>query len=169
MIYVSPSGAGDKQADMRRAALALDALATVRRQYPVDEARVFVGGINGGGAVSGIMVANYPQFRGAICQLHPFRLGEPNFSPYIGGDDIQRIAARKQSFAFVARNGDPWHDGTGWTMTLWPGYGIAAKMIETGGDPNTPATAEALKEALGWALDNSRPPAGSKSSDDLGD
>jgi hypothetical protein len=167
MIYVSPSGAGDKQADMRRLALALDALATVRHQYPVDETRVFVGGINGGGEISAMMVANYPEFRGCICQLHPFRLGDPNFSPpYIGAGDIPAIAAHKQSFAFVARSGDPWHDGTGWTVTLWPAYKIAAKMIETGGEQNTPATADALKEALNWAIENSQPPRGN-SSDDL--
>jgi len=167
MIYVSLSSAGDKQADMRRAALALDALATVRKQYPVDETRLFIGGINGGGTVAGMMMAIYPEFRGAICQLHPFRLGDPNFSPYLSAGDIQKIAARKQSVAFVARKGDPWHDGTEWIVTLWPGWGIAAKMIGTDGEPHTPPTADALKEALDWALDNSQPPGVNGSSDDL--
>lgn len=158
MIYVSPSGTSNDKADMRRIALALDSLATVRKQYPIDEGSIFVGGHSGGGAISVVMGINYPEFRGVICQCRNFYLGNPSCSPYVEEKDIRSIARRKQAYAFVTGPGDMNHDAIVESMATWKTYHIDSTVIENDIPGHTPASAKALKEALEWATAHGKSP-----------
>jgi predicted esterase len=68
MIYVSAARSGNTEDVLgRRVALALFALENVRRRYPVNSERVYVGGFSGGSRVALRLALDYPDiFRGAL-------------------------------------------------------------------------------------------------------
>lgn len=68
LIFVSAQNSGnDTNILDRRVPLALLAYENVRARYPVDEQRVYVGGLSGGGRVAEIVALAYPDvFRGAL-------------------------------------------------------------------------------------------------------
>ena len=159
MLYASPSGTGNAEADMRRAALTLDTLATLRKQYPIDETRILVGGISGGGAMSALMAVHYPEFRASICQVRNFYLGGEFCTPYLKPADISAIARRKQAYVFVSGPGDGNYAGIKASLPYWKGYHIESTFVENDLKGHVGASGNALKEAINWALAHSQPPA----------
>lgn len=76
LIGISPHGIGNDADVLLRTRVALDAMAAARREFNLDEERVFVGGFSGGGAVAARLVVEFPEFfRGAIvaCKALPLR------------------------------------------------------------------------------------------------
>ncbi len=76
LIGISPHGIGNEADVLLRMRVALDAMAAARREFALDEDRVFVGGFSGGGAVAARLVVEFPEFfRGAIvaCKALPLR------------------------------------------------------------------------------------------------
>jgi predicted esterase len=67
-VFVSAAHSGNEANDLgRRAPLALVAVANLRRQYPIDAARIYVGGFSGGARVALRLALAYPDvFRGAL-------------------------------------------------------------------------------------------------------
>ena len=158
MLYASPSGTSNAQADMRRAALTLDTLATLRKQYPIDETRIFVGGISGGGALSTLMAVHYPEFRASICQVRNFYLGGEFCTPYLKPADISAIARRKQAYVFVSGPGDMNYNSIKASLPAWKGYHIESAFVENDLPGHVGASGKALKEAIDWALTHSNAP-----------
>ncbi len=68
LIFVSAENSGNEANTIdRRVPLALLAYENVRARYPLDEQRVYVGGLSGGGRVAEIVALAYPDvFRGAL-------------------------------------------------------------------------------------------------------
>lgn len=68
MIFVAAQDAGnDSKILDRRLPLALLAYENVRARYPIDAARVYVGGLSGGGRTAEVVALAYPDvFRGAL-------------------------------------------------------------------------------------------------------
>lgn len=68
LIFVSPQNAGnDANILDRRVPLALLAYENVRARYPIDDERIYVGGLSGGGRVAEIVALAYPDvFHGAL-------------------------------------------------------------------------------------------------------
>lgn len=68
LIFVCPRNAGnDANVLDRRVPLALLAYENARARYPIDDQRVYVGGLSGGGRVAEIVALAYPDvFRGAL-------------------------------------------------------------------------------------------------------
>lgn len=76
IIGVSAANSGNDRVLADRVQLAMDALATVQSRYSIDPARVYVGGISGGGRVSSMLGIAKPEvFRGvlAIVGLNSFQ------------------------------------------------------------------------------------------------
>ena len=67
MICVGAADSGNDRPVVERYQLALDAAATARRRYHVDATRVYISGISGGGRVSSLLCACFPDvFTGCI-------------------------------------------------------------------------------------------------------
>ncbi len=68
LIAIGANGSGNDKGLAVRIGLALDAVHNLRRQYPVDETRIYASGVSGGGKIAGMLATIYPDvFTGAIC------------------------------------------------------------------------------------------------------
>lgn len=67
LICIGAANSGNERPVIDRYQLALDAVATARARFHTDPARVYVGGISGGGRVSSLMCACFPDtFTGCV-------------------------------------------------------------------------------------------------------
>jgi len=82
LIFVSAANSGNAANVMdRRVPLALLAWANIRKRYPLDPARVYVGGFSGGSRVALRIALAYPDvFRGALLEAGSDPIGEPPVS-----------------------------------------------------------------------------------------
>ncbi len=84
-IFVSAARSGNEANDLtRRVPLALMAVANLKRQYPLDAARIYVGGFSGGARVALRLALAYPDiFRGALLNAgsDPIDAGPPSPPP----------------------------------------------------------------------------------------
>ncbi|VGO17231.1 hypothetical protein PDESU_05827 [Pontiella desulfatans] len=107
LVYASPNGAGNKESDMRRCALALDTLAQLRKDFNIDERRVYIGGTSGGGAESTIATFLYPgDFRAAFNSVRSFSLTSSTCLPFADEGDIDDVQDHGQPYAFISGPGD---------------------------------------------------------------
>ncbi len=160
MIYASPSGTSNADSDVRRMALALDTLATLRKTYAVDDSRVFVGGSSGGGAISAVMGVNYPEFRGVLCQVRNFDVPHTYCVPYVEKSEVPAIANRKQAWAWITGPEDRNHDYVVRTSVTFESDGFVSMLFDIPGMKHQPASADTLEKALRWAEASSAAPGG---------
>jgi len=158
MIYASPSGTSNAKPDVRRMALALDTLATLRAEYSVDESRIFVGGMSGGGAMSSWMAVYFPEFRGAINQVRTENIPSETCFPTVEQGDVRSIAKRKQAFAFVTGPKDMNYKGIVASIPSWEQQDFIVKLFDIPEMGHENAPADALEDALRWAESSSQPP-----------
>ncbi len=158
LVYASPSGTSNARSDVRRMALTLDTLATLRAEYQVDESRIFVGGLSGGGAMSSWMAVYFPEFRGAINQVRTERIPSETCFPTVESDDVRSIARRKQAYAFVTGSKDMNYQGIVASIPSWEEQDFVVKLFDVPGMGHENAPAEALEAALRWAEESSLPP-----------
>jgi hypothetical protein len=158
LVYASPSGTSNARSDVRRMALALDTLATLRAEYKVDDSRVFVGGMSGGGAMSSWMAVYFPEFRGAINQVRTEHIPSETCFPTVEGGDVRSVARRKQAFAFVTGSKDMNYKGIVASIPSWDKQGFVVKLFDVPGMGHENAPAAALEAALRWAEESSQPP-----------
>ena len=112
LIGISPHGIGNDADVLLRMRVALDAMAAARRQFAIDENRVFVGGFSGGGAVAARLVVEFPDhFRGAIvaCKALPLR-DVPAAAGFYPGE-YNHIPDK--TWETLRRFGRRWYFGTG--------------------------------------------------------
>ncbi|HNB58825.1 MAG TPA: hypothetical protein PK308_00830 [Phycisphaerales bacterium] len=68
LVCVAPANIGNDRPTVDRLQLALDAVATASARFHIDPARVYVGGVSGGGRIASMAVAGFPDvFTGALC------------------------------------------------------------------------------------------------------
>jgi hypothetical protein len=68
LIYASPNACDGYLPDLLRVAQALDTVATITFEYPINRARVIIGGENTGAKMAMMATWNYPKiFSGVIC------------------------------------------------------------------------------------------------------
>lgn len=159
LIYASPTGTSNKRSDVRRIALVLDTLATLRKTYKIDDSRIYVGGVSGGGAMSALIAVNYPEFRGALCQVRNFVIPHPMCVPYVEASEVKKIARRKQAYAWITGDKDRNHDAILSSAIVFEGQGFVSKVFDIPGMKHAPASAKTLAEALRWAESASKAPA----------
>ena len=101
MIFVTAAGSGnDVGAFDRREPLALTAAAGVMARFPVDPARVYVGGFSGGSRIALRLALAYPDlFRGAFLDAGADALGDMVPLPRVDRLDQFRTASRLVFFA----------------------------------------------------------------------
>ncbi len=160
MIWVSAHGSGNDQSTARRCALALDALATAKKSFRIDERRIFVGGFSGGGAVASRLLVLYPdQFRGAVISargvyLQPVRTEDrrvwPSHFPFLKPEDFRAVSGRGLRVAFVSGANDFNYPHVMRCVPQWNELGFTAKAYDIPGMPHMDAPPDAFATALGW-------------------
>ena len=80
LIWISANDSGNRVLAPRRALTAILALYAIQREYALDEERVYVAGLSGGGKMASMIATDYARtFDGGffICGVEPWETDEP--------------------------------------------------------------------------------------------
>jgi predicted esterase len=155
LVYASPHGAGNKESDMRRCALALDVLAQLRREFVIDENRIYIGGTSGGGAESTFATFLYPQdFRAAFNSVRSFYVTSSTCLPFADEGDIREASKNKQPFAFISGPGDFNYKYMPKTEQNFLDHGFVARFFDVPGMKHQMASPETFDEVIRWVEAN---------------
>lgn len=149
LIYCSPSGTGNDQADMRRIALALDSVATIRANYKIDPKRLFVSGTSGGGATATMLGVNYEEFMAIDCARGSYP-DSPSCFPYLDAGDIREVARQKKRFAWVSGPKDRNYQSIIAGVAGWNAAGVESKLFESPEQGHAAGSADLMRQALTW-------------------
>lgn len=154
LIYVSPSGAGNKSPMLRRIKLAVDALATVRDGWKIDPARVCVGGISGGGHMAMLTHAMFPMyFVGSISHAAQSYLPDGQSGGHFPGltaRDLKSGEIKDHKWCVISGDKDSNYGEILATSELWKSQRFNYKFFDVPGMGHTNSSAEKLEEALRW-------------------
>ncbi len=156
LIYVSASGTGNDQPDLRRMALSLDAVATLRKEFKTDPARLYVSGISGGGAISHYMAVSYPEIAGAIDCCRGSAVISPYTFPFLTPASARTVAQRGQRFAFLSGPKDRNFTTMQAHLPEWKKYGFDTAFFSREEQGHHPPPAELFEEAVAWATAGKR-------------
>ncbi len=155
LIYASPNGTGNDQADMRRCALALDSLAQLRKDYSVDENRIYIGGTSGGGAEATFATFLYPQdFRAAFNSVRYFVLESNSCLPFADKSDFRKSRRNKQPFAFISGPEDSNYGHMPRSEKSFRENGFVVRFFDIPGMKHQMATAETFDKVMQWVEAN---------------
>jgi hypothetical protein len=150
-IFASPNGVGNNQGDMRRVAVTLDALAQLRKDYTIDENRVYVGGTSGGGAESVLATICYPKdFRGCVDAVRDFTFLSQRCLPFAKPADVHKSKKYGQPLAFVTGPQDFNYPRIQRSIPDWKHKGFTVRLFDVPGMKHESAPPATLKEALKW-------------------
>ena len=152
LIYCSPFGAGNEQAAMRRFTLALDAVATVRKDFKIDPERLFISGTSGGGAIATMVGVNYAEFKAIDCSRGTTPESKDCFS-YLGPKEIREVAKQKKRFAWVSGPKDYAYEGIKRGVLAWSAANVKSKLFEHPDQGHAAGTADLLGQAITWIED----------------
>jgi poly(3-hydroxybutyrate) depolymerase len=154
LIYISPNGGGNDAADLRRVVLALDSLASVKHQYKINEERVYVGGLSGGGYVGMLCQMFYPElFHGAISHAAQSYLPAGTKSGHFAGlalADLKSSPRNQRKWVVISGDKDKNYREIIDTSKDWVHAHFQYKFIDVPGMGHQNASEEALEEALTW-------------------
>ena len=155
LIYVSPKGTSNKQPMMRRVKLGVDALAAVKKQWNVDEKRVCVGGLSGGGHIAMLTHAMFPQwFRASISHAAQSYLPGNGGCGHFPGLEVRDITGKDcKDHKWVVISGDKDFNYKEILKTSddWKAARANYLFIDVPGMGHVNAPPEKLEEALKWA------------------
>lgn len=66
LLFASPQGAGNNTDSRKRVRIVLDVLDELRREYPVDPDRTYIGGFSGGGRMACAIGFSLPEYFGGV-------------------------------------------------------------------------------------------------------
>ncbi len=154
LVYASMNGTSNDDADMRRLAITLDALAQLRKDYNVDENRVYVGGTSGGGAEATMAAFLYPDdFCGSLNSVRSFSVTSSSCLPFASGSDISKSARKKLPFAFISGPGDMNYPYMPDKEQNFLDNGFKAKFFDIPGMNHETASAETFDMVMVWIED----------------
>jgi len=155
LIAVTARLVGNKTRMPRRVLLSVDALATVEKLYKVDPERRVVTGISGGGHMSMLTGALYPElFKGAISYAAQSYLpGGGGFFGHFPGlalSDFKSKDRRKMKWVVISGDKDYNYQAILETSKGWDAARLDYRFIDVPGMGHTPAAAPDIKTALDW-------------------
>lgn len=158
LVIVAPANVGNDRLLADRMQVCLDAVATVTEYVPIDESRVYVTGLSGGGRVSSMLHLCFPDvFSGSV--------------PIVGVNCYARLRAgngrywdaamskprgerwrllREQRLAPISGPPDFNHEQTDAAVTRFVRDGLDARYFEYPDQAHTLPTSERFAEALRW-------------------
>lgn len=160
LIWIGPNSGGNEQPMARRFALAIDAAQNVQKRYPIDEARVFVAGVSGGGRAASMVAPMYPDlFRGSVyivgCNFwrdldvpgDPESYWRKQFKP--PPPEMLKVAKERSRFVFLTGETDMNREQTKATWRAYRADGFRhASYLEVPGMGHDLPNAEWLDKAL---------------------
>jgi predicted esterase len=155
LVYASPDGSSNAESDMRRCALALDALAQLRKDFDVDENRIYIGGTSGGGAESTFATFLYPQdFRAAFNSVRSFSLTSSSCLPFADDSDIRKAGKNQQPFAFISGPGDFNYEHMPRTEQSFRDHRFVVRFFDVPGMKHQMASPETFERVIEWVEAN---------------
>ena len=153
LIYCSPFGAGNEQADMRRIALALDAVATVQKDFKINANRLLISGVSGGGMIATAVGINYAEFKAIACALGSSP-SDRHFFPYLGTREVREIAKQKKRFAWISGSKDYAYDGVKRGLLDWTAANVKSKLFDHPDQGHAAGNADLMLQAITWIEDD---------------
>ena len=155
LVYASPNGSSNAESDMRRCALALDTLAQLRKDFDIDENRIYIGGTSGGGAEATFASFLYPQdFRAAFNSVRSFSLTSSSCLPFADGSDIRKAGKNQQPFAFISGPGDSNYDYMPSTEESFRDHRFVVRFFDIPGMKHQMASPETFEQVIKWVEAN---------------
>lgn len=153
MIMASAKKSGNKQQIFRRIALALDALATIKKEYKIDDAKVYIGGYSGGSSIALRSQVMYPEiWKGCFGHAKGMTLNEAGvFGVYLE-KDFKRAARKSGRIALLSGSKDKNYYHCKETVEQWDAMGFDAKFFDTNRGHEV-AQAAIFQEALDWMME----------------
>lgn len=155
MIMASPFKGGNEQEEVRRIVLALDTAATLKKMYRIDDARVYVGGMSGGGIMAMQAQLNNPEvWAGAISHARGMNTG--NFKGYhtetkcFTAADFNEMSKMKQRFAVISGPDDFNYAHCQKSSAAWKQAGFDIRFFDVPGMGHGNAPAADFEKALDW-------------------
>lgn len=151
MIYLAPFRVGNEAHPVQRYLLAMDALATLQEDYLIDEDRLVIGGLSGGGMMAIHVGLAFPDvFQGVISHARGmFWRAELN---YINEASLRNAVRAGSRMAFVSGPDDFNYDGMTRTVAQMQERNLSARFWDIPGMGHTTANPDALREMLKWVL-----------------
>jgi predicted esterase len=155
LVYASPNGTSNAEADMRRCAITLDALAQLRKDFNVDENRIYVGGTSGGGAESTFATFLWPQdFRAAFNSVRSFQVTSSTCLPFADSSDIRTASKNRQPFAFISGPGDSNYPYMPRSEENFREHGFVVRFFDIPGMKHQMASPETFDQVIRWVEAN---------------
>lgn len=153
VLFIAPNRVENEVPPVRRTSVALDALASMLRDYRVDPSRTIVGGLSGGGAVAVQTGVLFPQyFSGVLSHVRPVYWGSELWDL----DTREGLRGIKNMrFAFISGEGDWVGGGSNYAGLMtdienWWWRGLRMRPFDVPGMGHAPAVSEVLAKALRW-------------------
>lgn len=154
MIYISPKGTSNDQPMLRRVKLAVDALAAIKDKWKVDPKRVCIGGYSGGGHMSMLTHAMFPDlFVGSISHAAQSYLPVGNAAGHFPGLDERSLKSKEfkgQKWCVISGEKDQNYAEILKTSEQWAAGHYDYKFFYVPGMSHQNAPPEKLEEALKW-------------------
>jgi predicted esterase len=154
LIYISPSGTSNDQPMLRRVRLAVDALASVKAKYKIDDTRVCVGGLSGGGHMAMLTHAMFPEmFMGSVSHAAQSYLpssGSCGHFPGLKVSNLKSGTAKKHKWCVVSGDKDQNYKAIVETSKEWEDNRMNYRFFNVPGMGHTHASPEKLEQALSW-------------------
>ncbi len=154
MIYISAKGTSNDQPMLRRVKLPIDALASVKEKWKVDSKRVCVGGYSGGGHMSMLIHAMFPEiFAGSVSHAAQSYLpgaGGPGHFPGLAESDLKSRDFKGHKWCVISGEKDQNYQEILKTSKLWDNGRFDYKFFDVPGMDHSNASPEKLEQALKW-------------------
>jgi hypothetical protein len=154
LIYISANGTENDSPMWRRVVLGMDSMAMVKKHYKIDNMRVYVGGLSGGGHICMLTQMLYPEyFQGAISHAAQSYLPSERNCGHFPGltmTDILKEPRKSKKWAVIGGDKDFNYQAILTTTEEWKKTKMKYKYFFVQGMGHGNASAAALEEALIW-------------------
>jgi len=160
LIWISPNQAGDEAPAVQRWVLALDSLATAKKDFCIDTQRVFANGLGGGGATAFNLLMLFPeQFKGAVSHAHGVNLKDMPVAGnqtwisqfrYLSQEELKRVAALNKKWIFISGPGDPRYAQFTAVVPQWKDLGFDVWLVDVPSMGAADAPPASFESALDW-------------------
>lgn len=154
MIYVSPKGTSNNQPMLRRVKLAVDALASVKATWKTDPKRSVVGGLSGGGHMSMLTHAMFPEmFVASVSHAAQSYLPQTGTCGHFPGLDVGDLKSRElkgHKWCVISGDKDQNYQEILTTSQLWDSNRFDYRFFDISGMGHVNASPEDLEKALKW-------------------
>ena len=154
LIYISPKGTSNDQPMLRRVKLAVDALSAVRAQYRTDPKRIGIGGYSGGGHMSMLIHAMFPEtFMGSVSHAAQSYLPKPGgcgHFPGLEARDLKSGDLKDHKWCVISGDKDQNYAEIQQTSKAWEANRMNYKFFDVPGMAHSNAEPERLEAALKW-------------------